>query len=149
MRAAVALQCVRNFTEKALLFLCGLCITLDTTGRLQVPVLRRQSLLGVSAKNSRKEPLHALALVAGIMRLCPGHKSDRVSIWTGRSCKTICSFVESHVNHALGLIEGPYVGILRQSNRLFHELRPDRRGRLCPAQPQIAVIVISHPDNAQ
>src|SRR5213593_4070824 len=129
---SVAFESIRDLAEKALLFLGGIPIRLDTACRLRVPTVsrRRERPLGIAAKNPRKESLHAAALIASIMRFRPRDEGNRVSVRTGRSCQPIGNLVESHIHHALGLVEGPYIGILGQRNRLFHELRPDGRGRL-------------------
>ena len=42
-----------------------------------------------------------------------------------------------------------HIGILRQGSCLLHELSPDRQGRLGAAQADVAIVVISDPDNAE
>ena len=52
MSAAVAFESIRDLAEKALLFLRGILITLDTVASLRVPAIRRwKRLLGIASKN--------------------------------------------------------------------------------------------------
>src|SRR5271157_1321534 len=148
--AAVPLEHAHNLAEEAFLF-SGLFLRLDTGGRLRVPVGggRRQSFLGISAEHAGEEPLHTAALVAGIARLGAGDEGNRVIVGARRRRQAVGDFIEFHIHHALGLGKGLHVRILWQSNRFLHELGPNGGGSLRAAQAKVAVIVVSHPDDAK
>src|SRR6202142_3978585 len=156
---AIPFECVGDLTEEALLFL-GLLLVFDTSSGLGVPTgcgrggrtiggWRRQWLLRGSAKDSGEESLCAARLVAGIMWLGSGDEGDGVIVGTGRRCQPVCNLVELNIDHAVGLVEGLHIGVLRERHGLLHELSPDGGGGLRAAQANIAVVVIAYPNHAQ
>src|SRR5436305_15124231 len=118
MGAAVTLKCVRNLTEKTAFFLGGVPLSVDTVDSRLVPTRRRERLFRVSTEDPREESAHSRALITGVVRFGSGHKGNRVSLWTGRSCQPVCHLIELHVDHALRLIERPDIGVLRQRHCL-------------------------------
>src|ERR1035438_3517931 len=147
--AAISLEYVGNLTEEALLFL-ALFLVLDSTGCLGVPICCGgwQRSLRTPSKDAREEPLRSACLVAGVVRFGAGHEGDRVVIRTGGSCEPVGDLVQLNVDHAFRLAERLDIGILGKRHSLLHELGPDGGRSLRAAQPEIAVVVISHPYNA-
>src|SRR5208337_3194435 len=80
---------------------------------------------------------------------CPDDYTIAFIAGARRRRQAVGDFIEFHIHHALGLGKGLHVRILWQSNRFLHELGPNGGGSLRAAQAKVAVIVVSHPDDAK
>src|SRR6266567_5960445 len=145
-RTLVVLENSCNLAEEALLFLpILLSIRFLPVHRLWL----RHHRLFPTPKQPRKESLHSRLLLAGIPRLRPRHKRRSIVVRTRGRRQPVRRLVQLHIHYPGRLGKRLHVGIFWESRRFFHELRPDRRRRLRPAQSQVAIVVVSHPHNAQ
>ena len=83
------------------------------------------------------------------MRLRARHKRGSVIIRTRRGSQPVRRFIELNIHHAGRLHERLHRRILWKIGRLLHELRPNWCRSLRSAQPQVAVIVVTDPHDAQ
>src|ERR1700722_2627092 len=143
-RAFVVLEDAGYFAKEPLLFLRILAIL--TVSRLGGG---RQSLLAATSKEPREQARHPALLIAGLAGLSSRDEGGDVIVWTGWSCEAVGCLIQLHIHDACGLGERFHAGILRQRRCLLHKLSPDRRSGLRPAQAQVAVIVITDPNDTQ
>src|SRR5579872_1093356 len=148
-RRLVILENACDFAQNALLFLGFRAILRVCSLVLQSLVRRGKNLRLSTAKDSREKPGHCPLLVAGFARLRSGDEGRGVIVLAGGSRQSVRGLIELHIDNPGRLRKLFHVRVFGQSRSLLHELGPDRRRRLRPAQPQIAVIVISYTNDAE
>src|SRR5579864_8772798 len=132
-RAFVILEDTGDLAEQALLFLGILLIRrILAIRRLRRSLARtgRWQYFLASSKHPREESPDSLPLIAGLSRFGAGHEGGGIVVRTSRCSQPVGNFVEFYINHSARLSKRSHVGILRESSRFLHELRPDRRGGL-------------------
>src|SRR5205085_5746364 len=84
-----------------------------------------------------------------IARLGSGDEGCKVIVRTRGGGQAIGNLIEPDPNHTRWSREGFGVVVSGQGDGALHKFGPDGRGGISAAQAQVAVIVISNPDDAK
>ncbi len=109
----------------------------------------RPCLLADAKKLLEDIALIPCALVAGLRGRCSVEKNRIVVCRATGIREQVRHFVQPHRRNPGGRDELARIGVLRQLDRVLHELRPDGRRGFAAFQLQIRIVVIADPDDAQ
>src|ERR1700730_8681250 len=109
----------------------------------------RKDFRAAQPKNAREKSSHAALLVAGFPGFSASDKGSNIIVRTCWRSQAVGCFIQLHINHTCGLGERLHAGILRQGGRLLHEFGPNGGGSLRTTEAQIAIVVITDPNDAE